>query len=183
MSIRVLIGALLTAGLFASVGCASTPAADTGSVVDRLGAVPIPTAPAISAPLPAAPGHPQIAAIGTTFAATLPGTGDGMVTALGPQVDLPPGVRSPVEQAHATITIRAIMTKGSIALHTSDFTVRDDRGRSNPLVPVGPATVSVDSSRPAELALAGTFHTGSAQITWRAHNAVVAVWTFSIELD
>ncbi|MBA2322521.1 MAG: hypothetical protein DLM61_02990 [Pseudonocardiales bacterium] len=183
MSIRTLIGVLLTAGQLALVGCASTPAADTASVVDRLGAVPIPTAPALSTPLPAAPGHPQIATIGTTFAATLPGTGHGMVTALGPQIDLPPGARRPIEQAHATITIRATTTRGSIALHTSDFTARDDRGMNIPLVPVGPSTVSADPSRSAELALIGTFHTSAAQITWHSHNAVIAIWTFNIELD
>lgn len=183
MSIGPLIGVLLTAGLLALVGCASTPAADTGDVVDRLGVVPIPTAPALSSPLPAAPGHPQIAAIGTTFAVTLPGTGDGMVTALGPQIDSPSGGRLPTEQAHAIITLRATTTRGSITLHSSDFTVRDDRGVTIHLEPAGHSTSSAESFRPAELALVGTFHTNAAQITWRFHTAVIAIWTFTIELD
>ena len=183
MSIRALIGALLTAGLLALVGCASAPGADVGSVLDRLGAVPIPTAPALPPPLPAAPGHPQIAAIGTTFAVTLPGTGDGMVTALGPQIDLPPGARLPIQQADATITVRATTTQGSITLRASDFAVHDDRGMNIPLVPVGSSTVSAEPSRPAQLTLVGTFHTSAAQITWRSRHAVVAIWTCNIELD
>lgn len=183
MSIGALIGVLLLAGLLALGGCAATPAADTGSVVDRLGAVPIPPAPTLSQPLPAAPGHPQIAAIGTTLAVTLLGAGDGMVTALGPQIDRPSGGRISTEEAHATIVIRATTTRSSIALHSSDFTVRDDRGLNIHLVPAGPFTSSAESSRPAELVLVGAFHTGAAQITWRSHNAVIAIWTFNIELD
>jgi phosphatidylinositol-3-phosphatase len=155
----------------------------TGPAVPVRGAVPIPTAPALPPPLPAAPGHPQIAAIGTPFEATLPGTGRGTVTALGPQIDLPPAARLPIEQARATITIRATTTGGSIPLHASDFTVRDDRGVNILLVPLGPATVSAEPTRAAELALAGTFHSGAAQITWRSPHGVIALWTFNIELD
>jgi hypothetical protein len=173
----------LVAGMLALVGCTSTPAEDANSVVDRLGAVAIPTAPATPTPLRAAPGHPQLAAMGTTFHATLPGTGSGTVTALGPQIDLPPGTPFPTEQTRATITIRATAAHGSLALHASDFTVRDDQGMNIPLVPVGPATVTSNPARPADLILSGTFHTGAAQINWRSHDAVIAIWTFNIELD
>lgn len=173
--------ALAAAGMVALAGCASTPTKDADSVVDRLGAVPIPTALATPTPVPATPGHPQIAAIGTTFHTTLPGTGSGTVTALGPQIDLPPGTRFPIEQIRATITIRIVTATGSLSLSASDFTVRDDQGMDIPLVPGRPATVTSDPTRPADLILSGTFHTSAAQITWRSHDAVVAIWTFAIE--
>lgn len=175
--------ALAAAGMVALAGCASTPAEDADSVVDRLGAVPIPSAPPTPTPVPAAPGHPQIAAIGTTLHATLPGTGSGTVTALGPQIDLPPGARFPIEQTRATVTIRIITATGSLSLSASDFAVRDDQGMDIPLVPVSPATVTSNLTRPADLILSGTFHSSAAQITWRSHDAVVAIWTFTIEPD
>lgn len=184
MNIAALIGVLLTVDLLTLVGgCAATADPDVTSVVDRLGAVPIPTVQAHS-PLVAAPGYPQIAAIGTTFRVALPGITEGMLTALGPQIDSPPsGTRLPIEQAHATITIRATTTSGSIALHATDFTVRDDQGKNIRLEPVGPSAIRAEPSRPAQLTLQGTFRTSAAQITWRYHDTVVAIWAFDIELD
>ncbi|MBV8542066.1 MAG: hypothetical protein JO063_08690 [Pseudonocardiales bacterium] len=146
-------------------------------------AVPTLTPPATLTPMPAAPGHPQIAAIGTPFPATLPGTGSGTVTALGPQLDPPSGTPFPVEQTRATITIRTSAVTGGLALRAGDVTVRDDQGTDIPLVPVGPATVTSSPAQPADLVLSGTFHTGAAQVTWRAHGAVIAIWTFAVELD
>jgi len=178
-----LISVLLTAYLLTLMGCAANPSANTGSVVEQLGVMPIPTAQTLSPPA-TAPGHPQIAAIGTIFTVTLPGTGNGMVTALGPQIDQPPpATQLPIEQAHATITVRATATSGSIPLRATDFTVRDDRDEDIRIEPVGPSTLSAKPSRPQELALQGTFHSGAAQMTWRYHNTVVAIWDFNVELD
>jgi hypothetical protein len=182
MNTTAVIGLLLTANLLTLTSCAATPTPDPTSVINRLGTVPIPTAQALPPPV-AAPGHPQIAAIGTTFAVTLPGT-DGVITALGPQIDPPPhDTRLPIEQAHTTITVKTTTTNGSITLHTTDFTVRDDRGTNIHLEPVGPSTIKAEPGRPAQLTLQGTFHTSAAQITWRYHNTVVAIWDFNIEPD
>ena len=35
----------------------------------------------------------------------------------------------------------------------------------------------------ASVAVRGTYHSGSAQVTWRHEGHVVALWTFTIELD
>ncbi|NMH96189.1 hypothetical protein [Pseudonocardia acidicola] len=169
--------------LLAASGCASAAGPTADEVVARLGAVPIPTAAAPATPVPAAPGHPQIMAMGGAVAATLPGTGTGTVTALGPQIDLPAGARLPVEQARAAIRVEARTDTGTVALQAGDFTSRDDHGRDIPLDVVGPAAATSDPTRPATLQLAGTFHSGAAQITWRYRGAVVAVWTFTVELD
>jgi hypothetical protein len=187
-----LLGAsLLTAAtllLGALTGCSSTPPAAAGTseadqTIHDLGRVPIPSAPA-TAPTPtASPDHPQLLAIGARVHADLPGGTSAVVTALGPQVTVPITNGKPPDHADGTITITATDTTGTLALPASAFTSRDDKGREVHLSATGPATVTASQGQPVTLKLTGTFDAGSAQITWRDHDKVIAVWDFTVELD
>ena len=169
--------ALLVTGCSA-VGPEPAHPADAASTITRLGAVPIPTASGPPGPMPATLGHPQLLPIGGAVLAQLP-EGTATVTALGPDVDLPPGARLPVEDAEATITVRAQDAVGSVVPRPEEFTARDDHGRDVALTgvpgPAGPGT--------STLRLTGHFDAGSAQVTWRHDGSVVGVWAFVIELD
>lgn len=98
------------------------------------------------------------------------GDQSGQITALGPDVVPVPGVR---DLATGTITVTA---PTGFALHPDQFSCRDETGRDVALSPADP-----DHS--GALRLAGTFHAGAAEITWRVNGAVVALWDFNIELD
>jgi hypothetical protein len=154
---------------------------DAASTVTRLGAVPIPTAAGSPGPLPASPGHPQLLPIGGAILARLP-DGTVTVTALGPDINLPPDTQLPVEDADATITVRAQDTVGNVVPRPAEFTARDDHGRDVPLAGVT-ATGQVVGPDTATLRLTGHFHAGSAQITWRHDGSVIGMWDFVIELD
>jgi hypothetical protein len=157
------------------------PAGGVSSVIARLGAVPIPTAAGTPAPLPASAAHPQLLPIGDALLARLP-EGSLTITALGPDVDLPADTHLPIEDADATITIRAQDTIGTIITRPEEFTARDDHGRDIPLTDV---TATGRNTWPGAttLPLTGHFHAGSAQITWRHDGSVIGVWAFVIELD
>lgn len=173
--------ALLTAGC--ATGQHSTdPAGDAASTVARLGAVPIPTAIGSPGALPASPGHPQLLPIGGAVLARLP-EGSATVTVLGPDVNLPPDDQRPIEDADATITVRAEDTVGNVVPLPGEFTVRDDHGRDIALRAVPGTGHDAAGPRTAILTLTGHFYAGSAQITWRHDGSVIGVWAFVIELD
>jgi len=183
---RPLVGLLVASALLLRGGCADAPVSTTSEtsaqVVERLGAVPIPSAPAV-APAPAgAPGHPQLLAIGQAVDATLT-TGRGRFTALGPNVTIPPGATLPLAQAAATLTLRASPSAGRVVLDAGDLTARNDHGIDIPLRAVGPGRVDVPAGRSGDLVVGATFPAGSAQVTWRTNGAVIAVWVFTVELD
>jgi hypothetical protein len=176
------LAALLVTGCAADRHDSTYPASDAAGTVARLGAVPIPTATGPPGPLPASPGHPQLLPIGGAVLARFP-EGTATVTVLGPDVDWPPGDRRPIEDADATITVRAQDTVGNIVPLPEEFTVRDDHGRDIALTAVPGAGHDAGGSSTAILALTGHFRAGSAQITWRHDGSVVGVWAFVIELD
>jgi hypothetical protein len=163
--------------------CAAQPAStpgDAASTIKQRGAVPIPTQTGPPPPVQASPNHPQIVAVGDPVIVTVP-PGSATITALGPQIDSPPGVQLPLEHATATITVHATSISGQLPLRAGDFSVRDDHGRDVPL------RVSCDApsdpTHSATLCLTGDFHTGNAQITWRYLTTPLALWTFTTELD
>jgi hypothetical protein len=176
----LLLLALATAGCAGHAGTIPTgaghdPATDT---INQLGSVPIPPAPGPPTPVPVAAGHPALLPIGAPVTATLPDGSTATVTALGPQ--LQPHIKLPLQRAPATITIKATHVTGHVPLLVSDFSVRDDHDRAinltdqpTPDAPRGTGT----------LCLTGEFYSGSAQITWRHHATVLALWDFTTELD
>lgn len=166
----------------ASAGSAATEPTDASGVVRQLGQVPIPTAPATEPTPSASPGHPQLLAMGAPVHVTL-GDAAGTVNALGPDVVRPTTSGKPPQNATGTISITATVTTGTITLHATDFTSRDETGRAVPLSASGPATVTATAGQPATLRVTGTFQAGAAQVTWRSGGNVVALWDFNIEID
>jgi len=163
--------------------CAARPASTPGdarSTIEQLGAVPIPAQTGPPAPVQASPKHPQIVAVGAPVTVTVP-EGSATVTALGPEVEIPPAAQLPLEHATATITVHATTINGQLPLRPGDFSVRDDHGRDIPLRATCDAPS--DPAHSATLCLTGEFHTGNAQITWRYNTAPLALWTFTTELD
>ncbi|MEV6741053.1 hypothetical protein AB0N14_30685 [Streptomyces sp. NPDC051104] len=71
----------------------------------------------------------------------------------------------------------------ALTLHGSDFTSRDEQGKSIRLSPVGAATVTATPGHPATITLKGTFQAGAAQLTWLNAGKVIAIRDFDIELD
>lgn len=172
----------------AVAGCSSSPAHDPSAsdVVSSLGAVPIPSGgPADPTPT-AAPGHPAVLAIGGPVSVTLPGSVRLLATALGPAQTATPhptaGARPP-QSTRAVITLRLVVTRGTVTASTDELSSRDQTGRAVVLTPQGPDRASATSGGPATLRVVGTFHSGAAQVTWRHDDHVLAVWTFNIELD
>lgn len=172
------------AGTFALTGCSSGSKSQTASdVVNKLGAVPIPTAPATQITPSADETHPQLVAIGSPVSVHLPG-GDAIVTALGPTEDLPtPAPATPPKQVAGTITIRIAATSGSVTVNAADLSSRDDHGNDITLTPTGPAQGTATNGATTVVSVSGTFQAGAAQITWRHEGHVIAVWDFNIELD
>lgn len=175
---------LVTASLLSMSGCAAptAPAQDAARTIDQLGAVPVPPSPGLPRPLPALPAHPQLLTIGDPISATLPNGATATVTALGPQPQPTPNPPTPAGRVRATITIRAENVAGYLELSPTDFTVRDDHGRSIPLRGAGPVVASTNQTT-ATLNLACDLYNGSAQITWHPAGATLALWTFNTELD
>ncbi|MEY9928138.1 hypothetical protein ABH926_002772 [Catenulispora sp. GP43] len=171
---------LLAAGCSSTSGGSDQSAAD---VVNKLGAVPIPSAPK-SQPTPSADeSHPQLVAVGSPVALTLP-SGTGVVTALGPTEDLPTPLPATMPtQVAGTITLRVATKTGTMKVTAADLSSRDDHGTDIVLSPVGPAQAAATGGGTADLVVRGTFASGAAQITLREDGHVVAVWDFNIELD
>ena len=72
------------------------------------------------------------------------------------------------------ITLR--VDSGAVPIAAADLTARDDSGQLIALVPLS-------RSGAQTFRVSGTFSAGAAQLTWRHDGRVLAVWTFTIELD
>jgi hypothetical protein len=181
-TLSAVVGLVITlAGCSTSTPASPAGSADASSVVQSLGKVPIPSAPATEPTPTASPGHPQLLAIGAPVHVTLPGA-TGVVTALGPDVTVPGGSAT-AKSATGTITITATVTTGTLTFHAADFTSRDETGQAIPLAASGPATVTAGAGNPGSVRVTGTFPAGAAQVTWRLNGAVLAIWDFNVELD
>lgn len=170
-----------------AAGCASGKSASDQSaanVVSKLGAVPIPSAPKTQPTPSADEAHPQLVAIGSPVAVTLP-SGSGIITALGPTEDLPtPYPAKPPSQVSGTITLRIAGKTGTVKVSAADLSSRDDHGTDIALTAVGPTQAAASGGGGSEdLVVRGTFVSGAAQITLREDGHVVAVWDFNVELD
>lgn len=159
---------------------------DPVAVVSSLGAVPVPSAvPAESTPS-ARPGHPALLAMGGPVDLSLPDGTRALVTALGPeqQVQMPAGTTVPLPtNTPATVTLRLVVSRGSLTATAGELSSRDETGAQIRLTPMGPASVRAVPGHPAEVRVSGVYSSGSAQLTWRHDGHVLAVWTFTIELD
>jgi hypothetical protein len=71
----------------------------------------------------------------------------------------------------------------ALAIGTDELSSRDETGEAIALTPVGAARSSANAGGTASVAVRGTYHSGSAQVTWRHDGHVLALWTFTIELD
>lgn len=214
MSSRVVAGTALAATLATGAGLVAwapwhpvAPSAtnndaatdrSAASVVQRLGAVPIPTPRAGSRLAPVArPRHPQLLAMGEQVEAKVPG-GDVLVSALGPTQDVsigagrhPANAARPPKSTMGTIAVTLRPRAGQLAVRASDFTSRDQSGAAVPLRALGSAsgtaaaamTKTGTGTGTTTLLLRGRFPSGSAQLTWRHGGRVLAIWVFTVELD
>ena len=180
----IIVLAVPVALLAAGCGGGSTGAGQSSKdVVAKLGAVPIPIAPATQPTPSADESHPQLVAIGSAVSVTLPG-GTGVITALGPTEDLPtPAPAKPPSQVSGTITLRVAPASGTLTVRAADLSSRDDHGNNITLTAVGPNQVIATAGTNAPLTVRGTFQSGAAQITLRQDGHAIAVWDFNIELD
>ncbi|WP_194891719.1 hypothetical protein [Catenulispora pinisilvae] len=172
--------ALLAAGCSSAKSSSDQSATD---VINKLGAVPIPSAPQTQLTPSADESHPQLVAVGSAVAVTLP-SGTGTITALGPTEDLPTPLPATMPtQVAGTITLRVATKTGTVKVTTTDLSSRDDHGNDIALTPVGVAQAAATAGGTADFVVRGTFSSGAAQITLREDGHVVAVWDFNIELD
>jgi hypothetical protein len=145
--------------------------------------VPIPSAPADQPTPVATRKHPQLLAIGQPVVIALPGAA-ATVRTFGPVERTPyRGGASVPSSTVGVVRVEVTPTRGSVTLRAADLLSRDEVGRAVALAPVGPATVTATAHRTASLRVAGTFRSGSAQVTWRYQGHVLAIWDFTIELD
>lgn len=172
-----------------SAACTSSPAAlsqdaQAAAVVDSLGAVPIPTAPATDPTPTATPAAPQLLAMGAPTLAVLDARTRATVTASGPDqvVTTGPG-GTPATTTPAVITVTAATSSGSVVLGVGDLVCRDDGGNVIALTPVGPVSADVPTGSTGAIRVSGVFRSGAAQLTWRPSGHTVALWDFTIELD
>lgn len=168
-------------------GGGSTQAApadpDPSQVVASLGAVPIPPTGSTLPTPTAAPGHPAVLAMGEPVLLHL-GRTEALVTALGPyQVKNgpQPGVAEPTTPA--TLSLKVDVHRGELAIGTDELSSRDETGAVIALRPSGARHATAGSGKSATVTVKGTYPSGSAQVTWRHAGQVLAVWTFTIELD
>ena len=177
-----LVASILLVGMLS--GCTSAPTAE--SVKASLGAVPIPTAPAVD-PMPTATiGKPQLLAMGAPTLVVFDAATRGTATATGPdQTITQPAASASRARAStaATITLTVASASGSIPLTASDLVCRDETGAVIPLTAVGPASATAPAGRTAQLVVSGIFTTGAAQVTWQPSGHPLALWDFNIELD
>lgn len=167
-------------------GCTAGPAAE--SVTTSLGAVPIPTAPAMD-PMPTATiGKPQLLAMGAPTVVVLDAGTRGTATATGPDQTINQPASSAIIagvaiSTAATITLTVESASGSISLIAADLICRDETGDVIPLTAVGPARATAPAGGKAQLVVSGIFASGAAQITWQPSGQPIALWDFNIELD
>jgi hypothetical protein len=177
-----LVASILLVGMLS--GCTAARTAE--SVKASLGAVPIPTAPAVD-PMPTATiGKPQLLAMGAPTLVVFNAATRGTATATGPDqtVTQPAASASRVRvSTAATITLTVESASGSIPLTASDLVCRDQTGAVIPLTAVGPASATASAGGTAQLVVSGIFTTGAAQVTWQPSGHPLALWDFNIELD
>jgi hypothetical protein len=177
-----LVASILLVGMLS--GCTAAPTAE--SVKASLGAVPIPTAPAVD-PMPTATiGKPQLLAMGAPTLVVFNAATRGTATATGPDqtVTQPAASASRVRvSTAAAITLTVESASGSIPLTASDLVCRDQTGTVIPLTAVGPASATASAGGTAQLVVSGIFTTGAAQVTWQPSGHPLALWDFNIELD
>lgn len=164
-------------------GGAPTRPESAASVTSRLGAVPIPSTPAVEPTPVASRPDPQLLAMGAPVVVRLPGAA-ATITTYGP-VELTPYLGGATLPTHTVgiITVTATPTAGSVTLRAADFLSRGETGTLVSLAPVGPASVTATPGKPAHLRIKGTFSSGAAQVTWRYRGKVLVIWDFNIELD
>ena len=179
-----LVASILLVGTLS--GCTAAPTAE--SVKASLGAVPIPTAPAVD-PMPTATiGKPQLLAMGAPTFVVFDAATRGTATVTGPdQTITQPAASASASRARAstaaTITLTVESASGSIPLTASDLVCRDETGAVIPLTAVGPARATAPAGGTAQLVVSGIFTTGAAQVTWQPSGHPLALWDFNIELD
>lgn len=179
-----LVASVLLVGMFS--GCTAAPTAQ--SVKTSLGAVPIPTVPAVD-PIPTATiGKPQLLAMGAPTLVVFDASTRGTATATGPdqtitQPPASPSVSRSRASTAATITLAVKSASGSIPLTALDLVCRDGTGALIPLTAVGPASATASAGSEAQLVVSGTFTSGAAQVTWQPSGHPIALWDFTIELD
>ena len=179
-----LVASILLVGTLS--GCTAAPTAE--SVKASLGAVPIPTAPAVD-PMPTATiGKPQLLAMGAPTFVVFDAATRGTATVTGPdQTITQPAASASASRARAstaaTITLTVESASGSIPLTASDLVCRNEMGAVIPLTAVGPARATAPAGGTAQLVVSGIFTTGAAQVTWQPSGHPLALWDFNIELD
>ena len=180
--------AVLSSVLLLGMLCGCTAASTAESVTASLGAVPIPTAPAVD-PVPTASiGKPQLLAMGAPTVVVFDPATRGTAIATGPdQTITQPAASVSSSQAGATtlatITLAVTSERGSIPLVASDLICRDETGAIIPLTAVGSASATATAGGTAQLMVSGTFTRGAAQVTWQPAGHPLALWDFTIELD
>ena len=179
-----LVASILLVGTLS--GCTAARTAE--SVKASLGAVPIPTAPAVD-PMPTATiGKPQLLAMGAPTFVVFDAATRGTATVTGPdQTITQPAASASASRARAstaaTITLTVESASGSIPLTASDLVCRDETGAVIPLTAVGPASATAPAGGTAQLVVSGIFTTGAAQVTLQPSGHPLALWDFNIELD
>lgn len=109
--------------------------------------------------------------------------GRALVTVLGPTQATDGQSAGPASKTRAYLTLKVKQSKGSAVIKADELTSRDQTGGLIPLTSKGPKTITTHAGKTSELELVGTFESGAAQVTWRHHGKVLAVWTFNVELD
>lgn len=161
----------------------STTAPDPSAVVASLGAVPVPPTTAPDPTPSASAGHPALSAVGGPIAISLGQEGRAVVTVLGPTQATDGQSDGPASSTRAYLTLQLRQVAGSATVRADELTSRDETGEKIALTSSGPARVTTRAGRISTLKVVGTFDSGAAQITWRHHGKVLAVWTFNVELD
>ncbi len=181
--VAAVAGALLVAGCTSDPAPAAAPDPDPSQVVASLGAVPIPPTGSTLPTPTAVVGHPAVLAMGEPVLLHLPGT-EALVTALGPDQVLSGPQRGQDPTTPAVITLRVTVRGGRpLAIGTDELSSRDETGEAIALKPASADRSTAKAGGTASVAVRGTYHSGSAQVTWRHDGHVLALWTFTIELD
>ena len=95
----------------------------------------------------------------------------------GPQ----PGVAEPTTPVSLTLNVQ--VHKGDLTTGTDELSSRDETDRVISLHPPGPLHSTARAGGAAAVTVKGTHPSGSAQVTWRHAGQLLAIWTFTIELD
>ncbi len=106
-----------------------------------------------------------------------------MVTVLGPTQATDGQSDGPASRTRAYLSLRVAQVTGSATIKFDELTSRDETGRAIELKPDGPKTVTTHAGQTSTVKVVGTFESGAAQVTWRHHGHVLAVWTFNVEFD